>query len=169
MLIKDSKTSISALKNSRQKFESSQRHFVDLQISLIEQQSDLINMQNEIKFKNMSSMETMFECYRIGHHSKAKTIQKFMNLSNKMVEKTEFRAIVESQDWEGMIKFVKAKNKFNHKFAIDLLFSKGYLLRVAELVNSLEVNSLSRKDAKEYQELWLSSMRGKILVANEDK
>ena len=81
-----------------------------------------------------------------------------------MAEKIEFRTLVEVQDWEGMERFVKSKQKFNYKYGIDLLFSKGHHGKVAEFVNNFDLNSIQRKEAKEYQDRWFSSMKGKSLV-----
>ena len=147
----------------RTKFESNVRSLVDLQIALIGHQFDLQNLQPDKYFRGLSALETMLECAIMGHQTKAKAISKSLNVSTKMADKIEFRAMVELQDWDGIERFVRSKPKFNHKFAIDLLFSKGNAMKAAEYVNFLEVGSPMRKEVKEYHERWLATMKGKSL------
>jgi hypothetical protein len=63
---------------------------------------------------------------------------------------------------------VQTNQKLSYRFGLDLLFTNGHLPQTTVFVDNYKPASAAQREAKAYQEKWLTSMKGKELSSNQE-
>ena len=92
----------------------------------------LLNLQMSLEreynqsFLNLTLKETLFKVLLLGHSLKAMKIKSDFKVPDKSFWWIKTRVLIQSQNWDGLDKFVKSTPKFGLLSVVELLVQNGH-------------------------------------------
>ncbi|KAI8809803.1 Vps16, N-terminal region-domain-containing protein [Cladochytrium replicatum] len=129
---------------------------IDDQVRLMGTQ---IQLERDVghSFMNLSLSETIFKCLLLGHGNRAAKLKSDYKVPDKRFWWLKIKALIKTQNWDGLKKFARSNQRFGFSGIIDSLIKANHITQAQHFLEILIKTGGPEKDA--YAERYIALLR----------
>lgn len=101
-------------------------------------------------FLDLSLCDTIIKCFKLGHPSRALKLRNDFKVSEKRYSVLEFKALIETKNWDHFETFLKSSPKFGFQAGLDILIAGGHKDRAQPFIDVYNAGTALQREGIAY-------------------